>query len=155
MDVLDVGCGPGFWALPAAKIVGKAARVLACDVSPKMLAAAKQRAAAEDITNIVFRKSKTYGVPFKPESVDFCLMNYVLHEVDEPPRLLAEAVKVLRPGGHLAVYEWAKRKTDMGPPLSDRIALSKMESFFRSLGLRRTTAWNPDTNNYILVGVRR
>ena len=155
MDVLDVGCGPGFWALPAAKIVGRDARVLACDISPKMLAAAKQRAAAEGITNIVFRKAKTYGVPFKPERVDFCLMNYVLHEVDDPKRLLTEVVKVLRPGGFLAVYEWAKKKAEIGPPLSDRIAQSKMESLFRSNGLRRTAVWRPDPSNYILVGVRR
>ncbi len=155
MAVVDIGCGPGFWTLPAARIVGREARVLACDISPKMLQVGKYRASTEDVPNITFRKSKTYEVPFEPECADFCLMNYVLHEVDEPARLLAEGVRVLRPGGSLAVYEWAKRKTLIGPPLSERIPQSRLESLFRSAGLRRTAAWRPDQTNYVLVGIRR
>ena len=103
MDVADIGCGPGFWTLPAARIAGAAARVYACDISPRMLAAARQRASADGHTNITFKRSRTYQVPFAPAWADFCIMSYVLHEVDDPPRLLAEAARVLRPEGILAV----------------------------------------------------
>ncbi|MFQ5913118.1 MAG: class I SAM-dependent methyltransferase [Nitrospinota bacterium] len=155
MAVVDIGCGPGFWTLPAARIAGRESRVLACDISPKMLAAARYRASTDGVSNITFRKSTTYGVPFDSGCADFCLMNYVLHEVDEPARLLAEGVRMLRPGAFLAVYEWAKRRTEIGPPLEARIARSRMESLFRSVGLRREGGWRPDTSNYVLLGVRR
>lgn len=155
MDVADIGCGPGFWTLPAARITGPAARVYACDISPRMLAAARQRASADGRTNITIKRSRTYQVPFAPACTDFCMMNYVLHEVDDPPRLLAEGARVLRRGGVLAVYEWAAVKTEIGPPLSERIGQAKMKTFFRAAGLRPAGSSRPDRANYIVLGVRK
>ena len=155
MDVADIGCGPGFWTLPAARITGAAARVYACDISPRMLAAARQRASAGGRANITFKRSRTYRVPLAPACADFCMMSYVLHEVDDPPRLLAEAARVLRPGGILAVYEWAVVKTEKGPPLSERIGQGKMKTFFRAAGVRPAGSSRPDRGNYILLGVRK
>ena len=152
MDVVDVGCGPGFWTLPAAKIAGPSSQVFASDISPKMLAAARQRTAEAGRLNIRFKRSRVYGVPFESECADFCMLHYVLHEVDDPARLMAEGARVLRPGGLLSAYEWARVKSDEGPPYSDRIPDSKMRKLFRSAGLRPKDFWMPDPLNYILVG---
>lgn len=152
MDVVEVGCGPGFWTLPAAKIVGSSSKVFASDISSRMLTAAKQRAADARHLNIQFKRSRVYKVPFGSQCADFCMLHYVLHEVNSPDQLLAEGVRTLRRQGLLSVYEWAKVESDTGPPCSARIADSSMRSLFHSAGLKSTYFWMPDLLNYILVG---
>ncbi len=152
MDIAEVGCGPGFWTLPATKIAGSSSKVFASDISPRMLAAAKQRATNAGSLNIQFKRSRSYKVPFDSECADFCMLHYVLHEVNSPDKLLAEGVRILRKQGLLSVYEWAKVDSDTGPPYSARIADSNMRNLFNSVGLKSTYFWMPDPLNYILVG---
>ena len=152
MDIAEVGCGPGFWTLPATKIAGSSSKVFASDISPRMLAAAKQRATNAGTLNIQFKRSRSYKVPFDSECADFCMLHYVLHEVNSPDKLLAEGVRILRKQGLLSVYEWAKVDSDTGPPYSARIADSNMRNLFDSVGLKSTYFWMPDPLNYVLVG---
>ena len=152
MVAVDLGCGPGYFAIPAAKIVGEKGRVFACDTSRAMLRVARERAAQAGVSNLVLKPSTEYVSSFAKGAVDFCLLSYVLHEVDDPPRLLREARRLLRPGGIFAIIDWKKRPTETGPPLEDRISAARMGAMLRRLGFSVGGRWSPKAENYVLVG---
>ena len=105
MTVLDLGCGPGYFTLDIARMVGASGKVIAADLQAGMLE--KLRAKIErtrTVRNIVFHQctENTMGVK---ESVDFILMFYVFHEITHPSELLREMLEILKPGGKALIAE--------------------------------------------------
>ncbi|MCA9738067.1 MAG: metalloregulator ArsR/SmtB family transcription factor [Gemmatimonadetes bacterium] len=98
--VADLGAGTGALAEAVAPFVR---RVIALDRSPEMLAAARSRLA--DQPNAEVRAGELEAVPLDDGSVDLALLVLVLHYVPEPERALAEARRVLTPGGRLLVVD--------------------------------------------------
>jgi SAM-dependent methyltransferase len=97
--LLDLCCGPGIVAAAAAK---HGAAVCGVDFSPAMLAEA--RAANPGIR---FEQGDAEALPFADGSLDAVVSNFGIHHVPRPARALAEAARVLRPGGRLAFTTWA------------------------------------------------
>lgn len=105
MTVLEVGCGPGFFTIDMADLVGSTGRVIAVDLQEGMLQKVRDKIAGTDFENrIVLHKceSDTIGVT---ERADFVLLFYVVHEVPDPDKLFAEIKLVLKPGGKVLIYE--------------------------------------------------
>jgi SAM-dependent methyltransferase len=97
--VLDVATGPGFVAAAAAK---RGAIVTGLDFSPAMIAAARTRH-----PGITFRDGDAEALPFDDASFDAVVMNFGLLHLARPERAIAEAHRVLRPGGRYAFTVWA------------------------------------------------
>ncbi|MDQ3032800.1 MAG: metalloregulator ArsR/SmtB family transcription factor [Myxococcota bacterium] len=97
-DVLDVGCGDG---TVAALIAARSRSVTCLDRSLRMLEAAKERLAGAP--NVRFESGDLHALPMADESFDVVLLFHVLTCADDPARALAEAARVLRPGGSVAV----------------------------------------------------
>lgn len=105
MTVMDVGCGMGFFAIPAARLVGPAGRVIAVDLQQQMLDVLMRRAAKADVADRITPhrcRSDALGLN---ESVDFALAFYSAHEVPDQRRLLREIHAVLGQSGKLLVVE--------------------------------------------------
>jgi ubiquinone/menaquinone biosynthesis C-methylase UbiE len=105
--VLDIGCGPGYFTRPIARMVGKNGCVVAADLQGEMLAMLRERAEREGLTSrIRFHKTRPETLelgdlgPF-----DFVLAFYVVHEVPDAGRFFREVAAVLRPGGMILVVE--------------------------------------------------
>ncbi|MGH7481574.1 MAG: ArsR/SmtB family transcription factor, partial [Longimicrobiales bacterium] len=98
----DLGCGTGQLAAAYAPFVG---RVIGVDRSREMLKAARRRLA--DVRNVELRRGELEALPLDDASLDVALLFLVLHYVPEPPAALAEAARVLRPGGRLLVVDMA------------------------------------------------
>ena len=98
----DLGCGTG-QLLPI--LSAAAGRVIGIDASDEMLAAARLRAAA--LPNVEVRRGSLEALPLDDASLDAAVMMLVLHHVPSPGRALAEAHRVLRPGGRLLVVDMA------------------------------------------------
>jgi ubiquinone/menaquinone biosynthesis C-methylase UbiE len=96
--VLDVACGPGLLAGAAA---GRRAAVVAVDLSPVMLALARQRHPA-----VEFREGDAEALPFAEDSFDAVLRNFGLGHFPRPERAMEELARVLAPGGVVAVSWW-------------------------------------------------
>jgi SAM-dependent methyltransferase len=97
-QVLDVGCGPGDLAAAAA---ARGADTVGIDVAPSMV-----RRAALAYPAIPFRVGSFEAIPGGPGAFDAVLGNFVLNHVGRPEVALAEAYRVLRPGGWLALSSW-------------------------------------------------
>lgn len=101
-DVADLGCGDGYLTVEAAKWARK---VIAVDRSPEMLARAKALAKRRNVSNIVWKRGELEKLPLDDASVDIALLSQALHHADEPALALAEAARVLKPGGRLLVLD--------------------------------------------------
>jgi ubiquinone/menaquinone biosynthesis C-methylase UbiE len=107
--VLDFGCGPGFYTVPAARIVGRRGRVFALDKSAKVLQELEQRAKEERLSNIeILLTSGELVIPLDDDSVDVCLLYDVIHShyfsQQRRVTLLREIQRVLKSGGLLSFY---------------------------------------------------
>ena len=103
--VLDLGSGGGIDVLLSARRVGANGRVYGVDMTDEMLALARANAAKAGATNAEFVKGTIEAVPLPDESVDVIISNCVINLSTDKPAVLAEAHRLLRPGGRFGVSD--------------------------------------------------
>ena len=103
--VIDLGCGPGFFTLPMARMVGPEGRIIAVDLQPEMLRRLQSRAQRRSLIDRIVLAQCTADTMGGVGPADFALAFYVVHEVPDLERLLAEVRSSLKDGGRLLLVE--------------------------------------------------
>jgi ubiquinone/menaquinone biosynthesis C-methylase UbiE len=135
MRLLDVGCGPGSITRGLAERVAPG-QVIGVDLSAETLEAARDAAAARGLDNLRYEEASVYQLPFAEASFDVAYAHQVLQHLREPGAALGEMLRVVRPGGLVAIREvdWGTAAYWPPDPWIDRFIEVHFETWRRNGG---------------------
>ncbi len=142
---IDIGCGPGFFTLPAARIVGAKGLAYGVDTEPLMLTELNKRNPPANVKCIV---SKESSVPLPDNISDFLLLAHVLHEAEVKSSFILELKRLLKPGARLLILEWKKKKEAEGPPVEERLTIKEVKALVKEAGFIRIKSRSLSSSHY-------
>jgi ubiquinone/menaquinone biosynthesis C-methylase UbiE len=135
MTFADIGCGRGFFAIPAARIVGGGGAVIAADVDSESLAMLREKAEAEGLGNIRTVAGSAEDTVVCEGCADVAFFGQCLHDFEDPVAAVVRAAKSLKPSGVLANLDWKKERAEKGPPYEKRFSQETASEMMREGGL--------------------
>ena len=121
--VLDLGSGGGIDVLLSAKRVGPTGKAYGLDMTGEMLALARENQKKSGLTNVEFLLGEIERIPLPDNSVDVIISNCVINLSGDKDRVIAEAFRVLKPGGRFAVSDVVVRGDDVPAELRRNMEL--------------------------------
>lgn len=148
---VDVGCGEGFFAVPAARIVGKNGRVYALDIDEESIAILREKAAKEGLRNLVTRVGAAEEMVLCEVCADFVFFGIVLHDFRNVSRVLQNAKKMLKPTGLVADLDWKKEPMQFGPPVNIRFNETQAAGLLDKAGFEVEEAKEMGLYHYLIL----
>ncbi|MDO8737155.1 MAG: class I SAM-dependent methyltransferase [Thermoleophilia bacterium] len=133
----EIGAGTGFFAIPLA---ARVERVHALDLSDTMLELLRRKMEDKQVDNVEAAISEESTLPLPESSVDAVLLAFVLHEVDQPEKFLAEVSRITRPGGRLCIIEFTS-SCSFGPPKDMRMTSEQIDVLAAAAGYEMSRSW--------------
>src|SRR5580704_2582121 len=138
MTIADLGAGDGSFSLLLAQ---NATKVLAVDSSARMIEFARDQARRHHVKNIDYRLGDMEELPIDDEAVDLVFFSQSLHHALHPQHAIAEAARILRPGGRIAILDLAKHRFEEAREMyADEwlgFSEAELESMLHSAGFQK------------------
>lgn len=152
---LDLGCGDGYFSIAASQVVGKDGIVYAFDADEGSITRLKKEIVDRKLTNVEASVVDiTKKLPLADESISLAFMSNVLHglvENDEAEGAFEEIARVTAQNGRLAVVEFKKQESPMGPPLSIRLSPDDVETLARRYGFSSESVQEVGPYHYAII----
>lgn len=152
-DVMaDVGCGIGYFTIPAAEIVGETGKVFAMDISTEMIHEVKEKIKEKHLTNVIPIVTEENDLKVEDALFTYTFISTVLHEVDDIHRFLHEVKRIMADDGKIVVIEWQKRVGEWGPPVEHRLDPWYTEKMLQESGFQEVTVVDLNEHFYSVAG---
>ncbi len=148
---VDIGCGSGFFALPAAKLVGEKGIVYGLDANDEAIRWLKKKAAKESLGNLCLRVGAAEETVFCEECADIVFFGIVLHDFNEPVKVLMNAKRMLKPTGRLVNLDWKKEPMELGPPEQIRFSEKEATNLIENIGFKVEAVKDVGSYHYIIT----
>ena len=153
--VADVGCGIGYFSIPAAVIIGEKGKVYAMDISDEILKEVQENANENNIANIEIVKTLENSLIVADESVTYAFICNVLHETENMGSFLKEVNRILVSEGKVAIIEWMKKESHIGPPMNHRIAEEALINMLNNMEFRVVEKIDISNEFYGIVAIKQ
>lgn len=148
----DIGCGIGYFSIPAADLIGPKGIVYALDVQEEMIEELDKKIEENGIENIRTVITDKYNFKLEDSSVSYAFICTVLHEIEDCIAFITETKRILSPGGKIAVVEWIRAESDWGPPVDHRLASSYVKKILQDTGFKEIEYLELNEYFYIVTG---
>lgn len=148
---VDVGCGSGFFALPAAAIVGSRGRVYGVDVDSEAIDELKREASRRNLENLVLKIGRAEDVILCERCADIVFFGIDFHDFQDQIKVLHNARKMLKPEGRLIDLDWKKEPMDVGPPSEIRFSQKKAVGLIEAASFKVETVRDSGSYHYIIT----
>jgi ubiquinone/menaquinone biosynthesis C-methylase UbiE len=130
---MDIGCGGGFFTLPAARLVGAVGRVYGVDSNPRVINDLRARAVSEGLANVELVEARAEDTVLCRACADIVFFGIVLHDFEDASQVLKNARTILKPSGKLVNLDWDKN-APVGPPPHIRFDKAKASRLIEAAG---------------------
>lgn len=154
MVFMDIGCGDGFFTIPAARIVGEKGVVYAVDADAAVVEKLKDEAAEKALANITAKVGAAEETVFCIECADIVFCSRVLHDFKDPAKVLCNAKRMLKPAGKLVNLDWKKKPTMFGPPVCIRFSEEEAADLIKAAGFTIESVKSAGRNFYIVTAAK-
>jgi ubiquinone/menaquinone biosynthesis C-methylase UbiE len=154
MVFVDVGCGEGYFAVPASRRVGPGGRVCAVDINAEAVAFLKEQAKKEGLDNLFLDVNEAENTLFCEGCADIVFFGIDLHDFRDPLQVLGNAARMLKPSGRLADLDWKDQPMDIGPPPEKRFSVEKARYLIESTGLRIRSVQDAGPYHYLIIAIK-
>ncbi len=148
---IDIGCGGGFFALPAARIVGGKGKVYGLDADGESIAGLGGKAAGEGLKNLYLTTGKAEESVVCQQCADIVFIGIALHDFQDPPKVLENARDMVKPSGRLVNLDWKKEPMKLGPPLRIRFDQEKAAGLIEAAGFTVDTIEDSGPYHYLVT----
>lgn len=147
--ICDIGAGSGIFTIPAARITKNT--VFALEINDEFLEVIKEKAAIENLTNIIPMKVTGDHYDIQSSTVDVVILVTVLHEIEDKNSMLTEFKRIMKSKAKLAIVEFHKCQTPMGPPVLYRLSKEEVAEMCGTYGFDMTGEFDLGENLYCLL----
>jgi ubiquinone/menaquinone biosynthesis C-methylase UbiE len=151
MTFVDLGCGDGYFALPAARIVGSKGKVIATDIDEGAIGRLRKQAAEEGLVQLSAEVSAAEKTIACEGCADFVFFGINLHDFADPAQVIRNAKRMLRPSGKLVDLDWKPQPMSFGPPLGKRFSITKAQELIESAGFHIILVAESGPYHYIII----
>ena len=134
LTFIDVGCGGGFFTMPAARITRKSGKVYGIDINPDYINELRELAAKEKLNNLELTVGKAEEVVVCEGCADIVFLGVVLHDFEDAAKVLRNANRMLKPNGRLFNLDWKKEQMDLGPSFQKRFSEDYAADLIKAAG---------------------
>jgi ubiquinone/menaquinone biosynthesis C-methylase UbiE len=146
----DIGCGGGFFALPAAKMAGEKGKVYGLDENATAIASLQEQAAREGLKNLYLTVGRAEEAVVCRHCADIIFFGIALHDFQDPSKVLENAKVTIRPTGRLVDLDW-KKEAAIGPPVHVRFDEAKASRLIEDAGFKIETIKDSGKYHYLII----
>ncbi len=153
MTMVDLGCGSGYFTIPASRIVGEKGKIYAIDIQEEMLDKLKENGLPSNVIPLLARSD--YDFPLDEGISDFTFIAFVTHENEDLEKFFNEIKRITKDDGRVVILEWKKQYEESGPPYEERIGMDEILDKLEGFGFKVIEFGELNQSHYKVICTKR